>query len=99
MSDASATRTTWVKNFDFDNDRNENIFSHPGISYMANEKLPEEGQFHSKKYLLEMPCSHVKLRLKSAPQKMNFLMAKAILKIAILDCSYKYPCTVPHGYA
>ena len=50
--DKSATRTTrvrhecymnytsaaGVKNFDFDNDTSENIFSHPCISYMANEK-------------------------------------------------------------
>ena len=32
-NDTSATR---VKNFDFDNDTSENIFSHPYISYMAN---------------------------------------------------------------
>ena len=29
---------------------------------------------------LEMPRSHAKIRLKSAPQKLNFEMAKAILK-------------------
>ena len=38
-SDMSATR---VKNFDFDNGTSENIFSHPNISYMANEKLQGE---------------------------------------------------------
>ena len=44
--------------------------------------------------LLEIPRFHVKMRLKSAPQKINFLMAKAISKRCTLDCSYKYPCTL-----
>ena len=34
--DTSATR---VKNFDFDNDTSENIFSYPKISYIANVRL------------------------------------------------------------
>ena len=96
-SDTSATRTTRVKNFDFDNDTSENIFSHPCISYMANERLQEEEQFHSKNYLLEMPCSHIKMRLKSAPQKLNFVMVKAILKSYTLACSCKCPCMFPHS--
>ena len=29
-------------------------------------------------YLLEMPRSHAKIRLKNAPQKLKILMAKAI---------------------
>ena len=36
-----------MKNFDFDNDKRENIFSHPYISYIANERLRGEEQFHS----------------------------------------------------
>ena len=47
---------------------------------MANETVQGEEQFHSKNYLLEMPCSHAKMHLKSAPQKLNFAMAKAISK-------------------
>ena len=57
----SATRTTTVqqdcytndtsaiqvKNFSFDNDTTENMFSHPYISYMANERIQGEEQFHS----------------------------------------------------
>ena len=66
---------------------------------MANERLQGEEQFHSKNYLLEMPRSHAKMRLKSAPQKLNFLMAKAISKIYALDCSCKCSCTFPHSYA
>ena len=70
----SATRTTWVKNFDFYNDTSENIFT-PQYSYTANERL--EKQFHSKNYLLEIPRTHAKMRLKKEPQKLDFVMAKA----------------------
>ena len=72
------TSVTWINNFDFDNDTSENIFPHPYIYYIASERLQGEEQFHSKNYLLEIPCSHVKMRLKSAPEKLNFVMTKAI---------------------
>ena len=88
-----------MKNFDFDNDTGKNIFLHPYIYYMASERLQGEKQFHSKNYLLEMSRFHAKMRLKSAPQKLNFLMAKAISKSCTLDCSCKCPCTFPHSYA
>ena len=52
---------------------------------MASERLQAEEQFHSKNYHLEMPRSHAKMRLKSAPQKLNFLMAKDISKSYKLD--------------
>ena len=65
---------------------------------MVSERLQREEQFHSKNYLLEMPRFHAKMRLKSAPQKLNFLMEKAISKSFTLDCSYKCPCTFPHSY-
>ena len=54
---------------------------------MASESLQEDEQLHSKNYVLEMPRSHAKMRLKSAPQKLNFLMAKDISKSYTLDCS------------
>ena len=95
-NDTSATR---VENFDFNNGTSENIFSHPYISYMTNERLQREEQFHSKNYLLGMPRSHVKVSLKSAPQKLNFLMAKAMSESYTLRCSCKSPCTIPHRYA
>ena len=92
------TSTTRVKIFDFDNDTNENIFSHPYICYMASERLQGEEQFHSKNSFLEMPHSHAKMRLKSAPQKLNFVMAKAISKSYTLDCSCTCPRTFRIGY-
>ena len=65
-------------NFNFNNDTNENIFSQPYIGYMTNGRLQGEEQLHYQKYLLKMPRSHAKMRLKSAPQKLDFVMAKAI---------------------
>ena len=94
--DTSATR---VKKFGFDNNTCDDIFSYPYISYMANERLQREEQFHSKNYLLRMSRSHAKMRLKSALQKLNFVMAKAISKGFTLDCSCKCPCTFPHSYS
>ena len=94
-NDTIATR---VKNFDFDNSTSENIFSHVYISCKANERLEEEEQFHFKNYLLEIPCSHAKMHLKSGPQNLNFVMARAMWKSYTLDCSCKYPCTLPHSY-
>ena len=66
---------------------------------MASQRLQGEEQFHSKNYLLEMPRFHAKMCLKSAPQKLNFLMVKAISKICTLDCSSKCPCMFLHSYA
>ena len=88
-----------MKNFDFDSDTSKNIFLHPYIYYMASERLQGEEQFHTKNYLLEMSRFHAKMRLKSAPQKLNFLMTKAISKRCTLDCNCKCPCTFPHSYA
>ena len=98
VPDTSDTNAIRMKNFDFDNDTSEKIFSHPYIYYIAGERLQTEEQFHSK-YLLEMLCSDDKMRLKSAPQKLTFVMVKAISKSYILDCSCKYTCTFPHNYA
>ena len=88
MNDTSVTR---VNNFDFDNDTSEIIFSHPYISYIANERLQGEEQFHFKNYLLEMPRFTVKMHLKNPPQKPNFVMAKAMSRSYALDCSCKCP--------
>ena len=53
---------------------------------MASKRLQREEQFYSKNYLSEMPSFHAKMRLKSAPQKLNFLMEKATSKSCTLDC-------------
>ena len=38
----------------------------------------EKKKIHSKNYLLEVHRSYAKMRLRNAPQKLNFIMAKAI---------------------
>ena len=83
-NDTSATR---LENLDFDNNTGKNIFSQPYIYYIASERLQGEEQFHTNNYFLEMSRFHAKMRLKSAPQKLNFLMAKAISKSCTLDCT------------
>ena len=94
-NDTSAAR---AKDFDFDNDTSKNIISPTYIYYMASERLQGRQQYHSRNCLLEMPRFHAKVRLKSAPQKLNFFMAKAISKRCILlDCNCKCPCTFPHN--
>ena len=54
INETSAAR---VKNVDYDNDMNENIISHCYISYMVNERLQGEEQFHSKNYA-SLPCQN-----------------------------------------
>ena len=83
INDTSATR---VKNFNFDNDTSKNIFAHPYIYYMASERVQGEEKFHSKNYILEMSRFRAKMRLKRAPQKLKFLIEKALSKSFILDC-------------
>ena len=87
-----------VKNFGFDNDTGKNIFSHPYIYYMTSERLQVEEQIYTKNYLSEMSRFQAKMRLKSAPQKLYFLMTKAISKSCTLDCNCKCHCMFPHSY-
>ena len=57
---------------------------------MPNERLQREAQFHSKNYLFEMYRSHAKMRLKSAKQNLNFVIAKAISKSYTLQSWTNY---------
>ena len=53
---------------------------------MTNERRQK---LHSKNYLLEMLLFHVKMGSKSAPQKLNFVVAKAISKSYTRDYNWK----------
>ena len=64
---------------------------------MTDERLRGKEQFYAKNNLLEIPRSHAKMHLKSAPQKLNFVTAKAILNSYALGCSCKCLCTFPHS--
>ena len=88
-----------MKNFVFDNETSENIFLHPYISYIANERLQGEEQFYYKTYLLEMHGFDAKMRSKGAPQKLDFVIVKTVSKGYTLDYSSKCPCAFPHSYA
>ena len=94
-SDTNETRVK--KKFDFDKCANENVFAPLYILY-DKWKITEKKQLHPSNYLFEMPRFHAKMRLKSAPQKLKFLMAEAISKTYTLD-SCKCPCTFPHRCA
>ena len=49
--------------------------------------MSRRGTFYFKNHVLEVPPSHTKMRLKRAPQKLNFLMAKVYKKIIHLTVS------------
>ena len=93
------TSAIQVKNLDFDNSTSKNIFSHPYIYYMASERLFYKMRNNFILRTTFWKCLfHAIMRLKSAPQKLNFLMEKATPKSCTLDCGYKCPCTFPHSY-
>ena len=58
----------------------------------------ERNNFILRTTFMEMPRSHAKMCLKSAPRKLNFVMAKAMSKSYTLECSCKCPCTFRHSY-
>ena len=66
---------------------------------MANQRLQGKEQFHFKNYFSEMFPSHAKMRLKSAPQKLNLVIAKAISRSYTQECTCKCSCQFPHSYA
>ena len=47
---------------------------------MANEKLQGEEQYHSKNYLLEMPCSHAKSAFEKCTVKPELCNRKNYIK-------------------
>ena len=78
----SATRTTRVRH-EWDililiTTRVKTYFLIPRLAIWQVKAYKERNNFYSKNYLLEMPLSHDKIPVKSAPQKLNFVMAKAI---------------------
>ena len=100
-SDTSATRTTrttrvWQewKSFDFDNYTSENIFSHPYIYYMANERSQEKKQFHSKSYLWKWPIPMPKCVWKCAA-KTEFCNDKSYIKRLYTKLKLQMPLHVP----
>ena len=104
--DTSATRVqykcnksaTRVKNFDFDNSTSKNTFSQPILAIWQMENCKEKSNFILLTNFWKETCFHTKMRLKSAPLKLNFAMAKDISNSYTLDYSCKCPCTFSHSY-
>ena len=55
-------------------------FSHPYISYMANDRLQRDKQFHSKNYLLQMPRSHPQNAFEKYTTKTELCNGKSYIK-------------------
>ena len=89
--DTKDTGEERLKNFHFDNGTSENIFT----TLLAIWQMTD----YNKNYFLEMPRSHAKMRSKSAPQKLNFVIAKVVSKNFIHKISYKCPCTFKNSHA
>ena len=95
--DSSAARTARVKNLDFVTTGVKTCFHTLIFTIWHAKDYKEKSNF--KNYFLEISLFHVKMRLKSEPQKLIFLMEKATSKSCTPHCSYKCPCTFPHSYA
>ena len=70
-----------MKNFDFDKDTSENSFPQPYMSYMANERLQGEGQFHSKSYLLKMLRCHCQNAFEKCITKTELCNSKSYIRM------------------
>ena len=105
----SAKRMTRVRHECYTNGTSENILylitsrakSYFHILYLLYGKsnITRSGTISFEVLPLEMLRSHSKMHLKSSPQKLDFVMVKAISKSYTVDGSSKFPCTFPHSYA
>ena len=94
-SDTSATRTPRVRHGYYTNDTSAAratrlrhkckilIFIITRVKTYFHTPILGEEQFHSRNYLFEMHRSHAKMRFKSAPEKMNYVIAKSYIKKVI----------------
>ena len=95
-NDTSVTR---VKNFNFVTARVKTYFHTLIFTIWQVKGYKERNNLILRTTFWKLSLFHAKIRLKSAPQKLNFLMEKATSKSCTLDCSYKCSCTFPHSYA
>ena len=94
-NDASGTQ---AKKFNFDNDTSENIFQTPILPKWQIKDYNKRNNFILRtpfwKCLVPIP----KMRSKSALQKLNFLIPKAMSKSYTIDCSCECSRTFRHRY-
>ena len=62
------------------------------------KEYKERNNFVLKTTFRKCPVPNAKIHLKSAPQKLEFVMEKAISKSYTPGCSSKCLCTFPHSY-
>ena len=74
-------------------------FHNPVLAIWQMKDYKERNNFILRTTFLEMVHSHAKMRLKSAPQKLNLAMTEAIPESYTLGCSYKFPYMFPHSCA
>ena len=86
-----------MRNFNFDNDTSEIYFT-PLYQLYSKWKTTKRETVSFWELTFGKDFSHAKMSLKSAPQKLNFVIAKAISKVYTLDCSCKCLCTFPVSY-
>ena len=79
--------TTWVKTY----------FHTPILAIWQMKYCKKSNNFLLRTILWK--CLVFKISLKIAPQKLNFVMGKAISKCYTLDYSCKGSCTFPQSYA
>ena len=91
------TSATRMKNFDFVTIRVKTYF-HTVIFTIWQVKDYKERNTLILRTTFWKSLFSMTMHLKSAPQKLNLLMAKATSKSCALDCSYKCCCTFPHSY-
>ena len=88
-----------MKKIDLITIRVKTYFHTPIFTIWQVKDYKETNNFITKATFWKLPCFHAKMRLKNAPQKLKFLMTKAISKSQTLDCSCKCPCMLLHSYA
>ena len=91
----NGTSATQVKDFDFDHSTSKNIFSHPYISYIANDRLQGEEQFHSNSYVLEMTTYHAKMRFEKCTAKSELCNGKSYIKNLCTSLYLQMPLNIP----
>ena len=105
----SATRTTRVrhkcytndtseKTFDFDNYGSKNMFHIPIFTIWQVKDYKERSNFILSTTFKNASFAYQN-EFEKCPQKLEFLMVRAISKSYTLDCSCKSPCAYPHSCA
>ena len=78
--------------------RVKTYFYTPIFTIWLMKDYKKRNSFILRTAFLHMFCIHVEMHLKSVPQKVDFLITKAISKSCTLDCSCKCPCTFLNSY-